>query len=104
MVCESVRLNALATTTTNEFCLDTRDFYVPSRDMASDIASLPDDLQHRIMLHLDGIGLSSAACSCVLWKAVAQSAAEVLVMALLPPVPRTIPPAPFLPTPTLLRC
>lgn len=61
------------------------------------LPTLPEDLQHRILLQIDGVGLSSASCSCVLWRALAQSAAQEQMVPLLPAFARGgITPAPWI--------
>ena len=60
------------------------------------LPTLPDDLQHRILLQMDAASLSRAACTCAHWKLVAQAAAEEQIAAFLPPFPRGLSNAPWI--------
>jgi len=60
------------------------------------LPTLPDDLQHRILLQVDATGLSRTACTCFHWKQVAQAAAEEQIASLLPPFPHSLSNAPWI--------
>ena len=57
-------------------------------DLPVALPTLPDDLQHRILLQVDALSLSRAACTCTHWQQVAQTVAAEQVAASLPPFPR----------------
>ena len=60
------------------------------------LPTLPEELQHRILLQVNAIGLSRTACTCAHWKLVAQAAAEEQIAATLPPFPRGLSNAPWI--------
>ena len=60
------------------------------------LPTLPEDLQHRILLQMDAIGLSRAACTCAHWRLVAQAAAEEQIAGFLPPFSRGLSNAPWI--------
>ena len=60
------------------------------------LPTLPEDLQQRILLQVDAVGLSRTACTCAHWRLVAQAAAEEQIAALLPPFPRGLPNVPWI--------
>ena len=60
------------------------------------LPTLPEDLQQRILLQVDAVGLSRTACTCAHWRLVAQAAAEEQIAALLPPFPRGLSNVPWI--------
>ena len=65
-------------------------------EAAPTLPTLPEDLQQRILLQVDAVGLSRTACTCAHWRLVAQAAAEEQIAALLPPFPRGLPNVPWI--------
>ena len=60
------------------------------------LPTLPEDLQQRILLQVDAVGLSRTACTCAHWRLVAQAAAEEQIAAFLPPFPRGLSNVPWI--------
>ena len=65
-------------------------------EAAPTLPTLPEDLQQRILLQVDAVGLSRTACTCAHWRLVAQAAAEEQIAALLPPFPRGLSNVPWI--------